>query len=67
MKLNEAQQRIVSENMGLVGKVIKDKVHGVNQLGVYTYDDILPNRLHRLVQGRPPLTGAAVSQPTPTG
>ena len=40
MKLNEAQQRIVSENMGLVGKVIKDKVHGVNQLGVYTYDDI---------------------------
>lgn len=51
MKLNEAQQRIVSENMGLVGKVIKDKVHGVNQLGVYTYDDILPNRLHRLVQG----------------
>lgn len=32
MKLNEAQQRIVSENMGLVGKVIKDKVHGVNQL-----------------------------------
>ena len=40
MKLNEAQQRIVGENMGLVGKVIKDKVHGVNQLGVYTYDDI---------------------------
>ena len=26
--------------MGLVGKVIKDKVHGVNGLGIYTYDDL---------------------------
>lgn len=40
MKLSPEQQRIVSENMGLVGKVIQDKVHGVNQLGIYTYDDI---------------------------
>ena len=40
MKLNQEQQRIVSENMGLVGKVIQDKVHGINQLGIYTYDDI---------------------------
>lgn len=40
MKLTEEQQCIASENMGLVGKVIKDKVHGVNQLGIYSYDDI---------------------------
>ncbi len=40
MKLSKDQQAIVSENMGLVGKVIKDKVHGVEQLGIYSYDDI---------------------------
>ena len=26
--------------MGLVGKVIKDKVRGLNQLGCFTYDDL---------------------------
>lgn len=40
MKLTKEQQKLVEENMGLVGKVIKDKVHGANQLGIYTYDDI---------------------------
>lgn len=40
MKLNEQQRQIVAENMGLVGKVIKDRVHSPNQLGIYTYDDI---------------------------
>lgn len=40
MKLTKDQQAVVSENMGLVGKVIKDKVHGVEQLGIYSYDDI---------------------------
>ena len=40
MKLTGKQQQIVSENMGLVGKVIKDKVHGVDQLGIYSYDDL---------------------------
>lgn len=40
MKLNAEQQKVVDENMGLVGKVIKDKVHGVGQLGIYSYDDI---------------------------
>ena len=34
------QQRIVEENMGLVGKVIKDKVHGLGQPGVPSYDDL---------------------------
>ena len=40
MKLSKEQQQKVNENMGLVGKVIKDKVHGTNQLGIYSYDDI---------------------------
>lgn len=40
MKLTVQQQKMVEDNIGLVGKVIKDKVHGLNQLGFYTYDDI---------------------------
>lgn len=40
MILNEDQRRLVENNMGLVGKVIQDKVHGPNQIGVYSYDDI---------------------------
>ena len=40
MKLTNDQQRIANENIGLVGKVIKDKVHGVDQLGIYSYDDL---------------------------
>lgn len=40
MKLNAEQQKVVNENIGLVGKVIKDKVHGAGQLGIYSYDDI---------------------------
>ena len=34
------QQRIVEENMGLVGKVIKDKVHGLGQPGTPAYEDL---------------------------
>ena len=34
------QQKLVEDNMGLVGKVIKDKVHGIGQNGVYSYDDL---------------------------
>ena len=34
------QQKLVEENMGLVGKVIKDKVHGIGQNGAYSYDDL---------------------------
>lgn len=34
------QQRRVEENMGLVGRVIRDKVHDTNCLGMYTHDDI---------------------------
>ena len=40
MTLTERQQRIVEENMGLVGRVIKDKVHGLGQEGTFTYDDL---------------------------
>lgn len=41
MKLSPAQQKTVEENMGLVGKVIKDKVHGLNQSGIYSYEDLI--------------------------
>lgn len=40
MRLTEEQCQLVTDNMGLVGKVIQDKVHSPNQLGIYTYDDI---------------------------
>lgn len=40
MKLTQKQSQLVTDNMGLVGKVIKDKVHSPNQLGIYAYDDI---------------------------
>lgn len=40
MKLTEKQGQLVTDNLGLVGKVIKDKVHSPNQLGIYAYDDI---------------------------
>lgn len=40
MKLTREQQRIVEENLGLVHKVINDKVHGPYQLGIYSRDDL---------------------------
>lgn len=40
MKLTTEQQRKVEANMGLVGKVIKDKVHGLGSNGSFTYDDL---------------------------
>ena len=40
MKLTPRQQCVVEENMGLVGKVIKDKVHGLGQECAFTYDDL---------------------------
>lgn len=38
--MTNEQRKIVEDNMGLVGKVIKDKVHGIGQSGVYSYDDL---------------------------
>ena len=40
MTLTSEQQKKVTENMGLVGRVIKDKVHGATQLGIFSYDDL---------------------------
>ena len=40
MKLNADQKLKVESNMGLVGKVIKDKVHNINDIPGYTYDDL---------------------------
>ena len=38
--MTQEQQKIVEENMGLVGKVIKDKVRQLGQPGVPSYDDL---------------------------
>ena len=40
MTLTSLQARVVEENMGLVGKVIKDKVRQLGQPGVPSYDDL---------------------------
>jgi RNA polymerase sigma factor (sigma-70 family) len=34
------RDRLIEENMGLVGSVIKDKVRGVGCVGLYDYDDL---------------------------
>lgn len=34
------RNRLVVENQGLVGQVIKDCVHGINGIGLYSYDDL---------------------------
>lgn len=38
--MTQEQQKIVEENMGLVGKVIKDKVRGIGQPGTPEYNDL---------------------------
>lgn len=40
MPLNKQQQKLVEDNMNLVGTVIKENVRDVNNLGIYTYHDI---------------------------
>ena len=40
MMLTLEQQKKVEENMGLVGKVISDKVHDPNRVGLYSYEDL---------------------------
>lgn len=40
MKLDHAQRTLVEENLKLVHKVIHDKVHNPNQLGIFAYDDL---------------------------
>ena len=40
MTLTRDQQLLVENNLGLVGKVIKDKVHGLGTNSAFTYDDL---------------------------
>ena len=40
MKLSADQQNLVEANLGLVGKVIRDKVRGINQMGIFDYHDL---------------------------
>lgn len=40
MSLTDVQQRLVEQNMGLVGDVIARHVHNPNGMGVYSYDDL---------------------------
>lgn len=40
MTLTPMQKQLVEENMGLVGKVIKDKVRQLGQPGTPSYDDL---------------------------
>lgn len=40
MILTKSQQKKVEQNLGLVGKVIKDKVHNPGQNCIYSYDDL---------------------------
>ena len=40
MRLSDNQKKVVEENMGLVGRVIKDKVHGLGQVGMMSYEDL---------------------------
>ncbi len=40
MVLTESQKIVVENNMGLVGKVMRDKLHGGSALSYYTHDDL---------------------------
>lgn len=40
MVLTETQKRVVENNTGLVGKVLKDKLHSGSALSYYSYDDL---------------------------
>lgn len=40
MKLTELQKQQVEENMGLVGKVIRNRVHGLGQRGMPEYEEL---------------------------
>ena len=40
MTLTPEQQLVVEQNMGLVGKVIQDKVHGLGQGTAFAYEDL---------------------------
>ena len=64
MKLTAEQQRKVEENMGLVGKVIADKVHGT-YFGRYTREDLFQIGCIGLCKAA--ATDKAAFPPMPTG
>jgi len=37
---DENRSRIIEKNLGLVGQVIKDKVHNIHNIGIFTYEDL---------------------------
>ena len=40
MRLTDEQRILVEQNTGLVGQVIKDKIHNISGIGVFTYQDL---------------------------
>jgi len=34
-------EELIEANLGLVVQVIRDKVHGANQIGIFTYEDLI--------------------------
>ena len=36
----DERNKLIADNMGLVGKVIKDKVRDVRRIGIFEYDDL---------------------------
>jgi RNA polymerase sigma factor (sigma-70 family) len=35
-----SRDQLIEANIGLVGQVIKDRIHNINGIGFYTYDDL---------------------------
>jgi len=40
MKLSREQQRLVEDNLALVHTVIRDRVRGASNIGIFTYEDL---------------------------
>jgi len=40
MRQDDARGKMIEDNMGLVGKVIKDNVRNIHSIGIYTYEDL---------------------------
>ena len=40
MPHDENRSRIIEGNLGLVGQVIKDKVHDIHNIAIFTYEDL---------------------------
>lgn len=40
MKLTMEMKEKIKDNLGLVGAVIRNRVHSIDQMGIYSYDDL---------------------------